>query len=200
MNKIRGFKIKLRKREILKTLKYNPAYSGIEENLENRIQNQIENAYELIFPSVIYETYSMASESYEQLLDVILMGSDKVKELLDKAVAFTLMAVTVGSALEKEVDRIKGNDLSGAYILDAAGSEAVEQSANFLSRVIKEEASKQECYLGVRFSPGYSDWPVEASRVVIDYLGAERIDLVLTPDGILNPRKSITALQTWIKQ
>ncbi len=199
MKKIRGFKVKLRKREILKALKYDSRYVSIGSDCENLIQEQIETAYSVIFPSVVYETYSISSETYEFIKNDILLGSAKLKGLFKKAAAFTIMAVTIGYELEKIVDSIKDQDLTKALILDAVGSEAAEQSANFISRILKDEAVKQECVLSVRFSPGYGDWPLDASAKILHYLDNEKIDLNLSPSGILNPRKSITAIQTWIQ-
>lgn len=200
MNKVRGFKIRLRKREILKTLRYDTRYTSIDRDLEKLIQQQIENAYTLIHPSVIYETFPNTSDRFETTKNEILLGSRKLEELLEKPCAFTLMAVTIGKELENEVNRIKNKDLTGAFVLDAAGSEATEQSANFISKILREEASKQECYLSTRFSPGYGDWPVEASKKIFEFIDAKRIDLRLNPEGILIPRKSTTAVQTWIPQ
>ncbi len=192
--KIKGFKIRLRKREILKTLKYDSRYTNIDSGIEKLIQQQIENAYLFIYPSVIYKTFL----NTPQVKNEILLGSKKVSELLHKASAFTLMAVTIGDKLEKEVNRIKDKNLTEAFVLDAAGSEATEQSANFVSKILREEASKEACYLSVRFSPGYGDWSMEASGKILEFLDEAKINVKLSSGGILVPRKSITAIQAWL--
>jgi hypothetical protein len=198
MNKIRGFKIRLRKREILRTLRYDGRYTEIGPDIELLIQNQIENAYSLIHPSVVYITFFNKDDEFDDIKKTIVKGSKQVEDLLKKAEAFTLMAVTIGPDLEREVDNIKESDLTAAYVLDTAGSEAVEQSANFVSKILKNEASTQECSLSMRFSPGYGDWPVEASNDVFKYVDASKIDMSLSRSGILVPRKSITAVQAWV--
>ena len=78
------------------------------------------------------------------------------------------------------------------------GSEAAEQSMNLASKILREKASKQDCYLSNRMSPGFGDWPIEASRQILNYIGGDKIDIALRDEGILNPRKSITAIQAWI--
>jgi hypothetical protein len=83
-------------------------------------------------------------------------------------------------------------------VLDAVGSEAAEQSMNLISKILREEASKQDCYLANRLSPGFGDWPLEASRTVLNHIDGDKIDIVLSDNGILIPRKSITAIQAWI--
>ncbi len=196
MNKIRGFKIKLRKREILRKLKYSKNIA-INSDLENTIQKQIEKAYLLIYPSVIYETYSKNTKEFEIIQKDILLDSKKVEILLKGAVAFTLMAATIGLELEKEVDVLKESNLTEAFILDAIGSEGAEQCANFVSKIIKEEAIADECNLSMRFSPGYGDWQIVASEKILKLVDAEKISVKIKQSSILLPRKSITALQSW---
>ncbi|MFC2061905.1 vitamin B12 dependent-methionine synthase activation domain-containing protein [Elusimicrobiota bacterium] len=200
MNKIRGFKIKLRKREILKSLKYNSDFVSISPEIEKTIQDQIENAYEIIYPSIIYETYSGDSEKYSSVKEDVMMNSAKVKEVLSNSEIFTVMAATIGSKLEEKIDSIKNKDLTAATILDAVGSEAAEQCVNFISKIIRKEASKKECYLGMRFSPGYGDWPIEASGKILNLFEMDKIGLRVNESGIMLPRKSITAIQPWIPE
>ncbi|MFC2091300.1 hypothetical protein ACFLTD_00825 [Elusimicrobiota bacterium] len=202
MYKIRGFKIRFRKREILKILKYNSSKNtSISADLENLMQTQMEKAYELIFPSVIYSTFFIKnSEITETVKNEITLGSSKITKLITESYAFTLIAATIGSKLEEEVDRLKQKDINKALVLDAIGSEAVEQSANFVGGILREEAAKNECYINMRFSPGYGDWPVEASWKILKFIDMHRIDITISKDGILIPRKSITGITTWIPE
>jgi hypothetical protein len=100
-HKIRGFKIQLRKREILRTLKYDSRYSEIDRNVEELIQEQIENAYELIFPSVVYNTFHKDLENYKEIKESIMHGSQQLKDYLKKARAFTLMAACLMLSVPK---------------------------------------------------------------------------------------------------
>lgn len=199
MNKIKGFKIRLRKREILKILKYDPDYTRISLKLADTLQEVIEKAYSLIMPSAVFNTYPAVSEEFSQIKKELPAGSKKVEGLLKKSVAISMMAVTIGKDLENEVDKIKEKDFTSAIILDAAGSEAVEQSANFISKILRESADKQENELSIRFSPGFGDWPIEISSNILTYLSGEKIEMTLSSSGILKPRKSITAIHAWIQ-
>ncbi|MFC2048891.1 hypothetical protein ACFLR5_01565 [Elusimicrobiota bacterium] len=201
MNKIKGFKIRLRKREILKNLKYSTEISYMSAETEQLIQKQLENAYSLIHPCVIYETYNNNDVyGFRAIKEELLFGSSQVKVIIKDAYAITIMAATIGSALEEKVNDLKCNDLNAAFILDAAGSEAAEQVINFVSKILQAESARQECVLSTRYSPGYGDWPLEASRKIISMLDHEKIDMKLSDSGILYPRKSITAIQTWRPQ
>ncbi|MGM0441629.1 MAG: hypothetical protein ACQEQC_04330 [Elusimicrobiota bacterium] len=201
MKKIRGFKIKLRKREILRNLKYTSRVENIDEKTEKIIQQQVENTYSLIYPSAVYDTYLKSSEEFKNLKDDILFGSEKAEGIVKDSFAVTIMAATIGKEIEREINRLKKDDLTRAFILDAGASEAAEQSVNFISRIIRREAKAEECYLSNRISPGYGDWPLEASRSLIEKLPVEKIDIKINPESnILEPRKSITALQGWIQE
>ncbi|MDA3792704.1 MAG: hypothetical protein PF545_03480 [Elusimicrobia bacterium] len=198
MNKIIGFKIKIRKNEVLRNLKYTSKTGDIPKNIENIISKQIEEGYSLIEPSVVFETFKSASSGYEDIVKKVLLGSGHVEDILDDAYGFTLMVATIGKRLEEKIERLKEDDLTAAFVLDAVGSEAAEQSANFVSGIIKREAKRRECYLSRRFSPGYGDWPLAASGEILDCLDTGKIDIKVRKSGIINPRKTVTAIQSWL--
>ncbi len=201
MKKIRGFKIKLRKREILRSLKYTSQVDKIDQKIENIIQNQIETTYRLIYPSAVYETYRKKSNTFGELKDKITLGSKKVKNIIKDCFAVTVMAATVGKRIDVEIDNLKKNNLTKAFVLDAAASEAAEQSVNFITRIIRREAKQKECYLSNRISPGYGDWPLESSRELLNMLPVEKIEIKIgKKNNTMNPRKSVTAIQGWIQE
>ena len=50
-------------------------------------------------------------------------------------------------------------------------------------------------YLTIRYSPGYGDFPLSFQKEILDFLDAYRkIGLSVTPNYIMIPRKSITAV------
>ncbi len=198
MNKIIGFKIKIRKNEVLRNLKYSSNTGNIPENIENIISRQIEKGYSLIEPSVVFETYKSSSADYEDIVSSLLLGSAHIKDILKDAYGFTLMAATIGKRIEEEIESLKENDLTSAFVLDAVGSEAAEQSANFVSGIIKREAKRRECYLSHRFLPGYGDWPLSASKRILDCLDSGKVDIKVRKSGIINPRKTIIAIESWL--
>lgn len=196
-NKVIGFRIRLRKNYILRTLKYRQDITRRYAAAERMIQEAVEEAYALITPSVIFTTFFEEAEDFKGIQADLTLGSASIKNTLRKASAFTLMAATIGPELEKRVSQLKESDLTGAFLLDAAGSEAAEQCANFVSRILKDEAKKRDSNLERRSSPGYADWPVEASKRILEYLPFEKIGVSITASGNMTPRKSITAVQAW---
>lgn len=124
----------------------------------------------------------------------ILLGND-ILRLLDGCQEAVLMALTLGTALEKLLMREEVTNMSDAYVLDILASLAVEEAADDLERQIKEKVRSEGKYLTNRYSPGYGDFPIEVQRQFLDYLNAGRaIGLTLTPTNLMVPRKSITAV------
>ena len=124
----------------------------------------------------------------------ILLGND-ILRLLDGCQEAVLMALTLGTALEKLLMREEVTNMSDAYVLDILASLAVEEAADDLERQIKEKVRSEGKYLTNRYSPGYGDFPIEVQRQLLDYLNAGRaIGLTLTPTNLMVPRKSITAV------
>ena len=199
MNKVRGFKIRIRKPRLLSALKQ-AGPLRIPEASQEKIQGIVEEAYTLIDPAVVFDTFFEGEELRDEVFRHISLGSEALSGLLAGSEAFTLMAATIGERLEERVDTLKEKDLGAAFILDAAGSEAAEQCANFVTSVLREQAGKKDCAPGKRYSPGYGDWPLEATPRILEYIPGDKIGISLTPSGIMLPRKSITAVQPWVSR
>ena len=69
--------------------------------------------------------------------------------------AVVFFVVTIGSALEREVDQcfLRGDPLEGLF-LDAAGTVAAESLADQLGAAITEDANRRGWKAGYRVSPG----------------------------------------------
>ncbi len=200
LRKIKGLKIKLRKREILRHLKYSPKSGEIPPETESLIQQELQRAYELMYPCVIYLTVPRSSDTFEKVKNEILKGSEKMEKISSNCVAVTLMASTAGIKIEKEIDNLKKKELTRALVLDAAGSEAAEQAVNFVSKLITEQAREEESCTGMRISPGYGGWDIRVTEKILKILDASKIGIKYTPSGIMTPRKSVAAVQGWFKQ
>ncbi len=197
IRKIRGLKIKLRRREILRHLKYDSRTGPLAPPEDEAIQKGIQKAYTLIYPSVVYKTLLRETDEFKSAAEKILLKSGKTGEIASSARALTFMAATAGDKIEEEINILKKENLSAAFILDAAGSEAAEQAVNFVSGLINRDAKEMECYAGLRVSPGYGGWEPEANKKIIKLLEAGKIGIKYLPSGIISPRKSVTAVQGW---
>jgi hypothetical protein len=100
---------------------------------------------------------------------------------------------TIGEELESKVSQLnQKGELAKAVILDAMGSVAAENAADFLNLQICEWCQKRGLATSQRFSPGYGDWSLEGQRFIFSVLPAERIKVKLNPSCMMIPRKSVS--------
>ena len=124
----------------------------------------------------------------------LFQGND-IARLLDGCGEVVLMALTIGTEVERRLMREEVTNMSNAYLLDVCASQAVEEAADDLEQKLREKILGDGKYLTNRFSPGYGDYPIALQRMVLEYLNAGRaIGLTLTSSGLMVPRKSITAV------
>ncbi len=85
-------------------------------------------------------------------------------------------------------------DVFESYILDAWGSEAVEELNESFDKKLREQYGKGT----MRFSPGYGDVDVRMNKYFVKkLLGIDEIDVL--ESGILVPRKSTVCMIGWLE-
>ena len=101
---------------------------------------------------------------------------------------------TVGApfdALLRRVSAVSGLD---ALIVQAIGAAAVEKHMDTVDEEIRAELAPGESLVS-RYSPGYGDFPLEASRRILELLDApRRMGVSLTDSLLLVPSKTVTAV------
>ncbi|MCX6356487.1 MAG: hypothetical protein NT045_01185 [Candidatus Aureabacteria bacterium] len=124
--------------------------------------------------------------------------SRDVASLLRSCGEATLMALTVGPAVTREIEHfMAAGRMTEAMILDAFASEAAEACVERLCAALGGRHAREGRAPTRRFSPGYGDWALDAQRGVLEALGAGRIGLSVNEQNILAPEKSITAVIGW---
>jgi len=106
-----------------------------------------------------------------------------------------LFLITIGSSIEDEASRLmkKKESLPG-YLLDRAGSFAVESLADGLEIYLRKDHKLKDESISMRFSPGYCDWPLEEQTKLDKLLDFSGIGVRLTEGCMMVPRKSISGL------
>ena len=123
-----------------------------------------------------------------------IVGQSIIKHLSDCERA-VCMAVTVGSAIEREVTgKFHDGKYVPAMLLDAAATSAVEQAADQMEQAIKREVEREGFKMRSRYSPGYGDWGLDQQRKFFPLTGAKEIGMRLSTAMMLMPRKSVTAI------
>jgi len=125
----------------------------------------------------------------------IAFESKVVASLLERCSKVGLFVVTIGGRLEDIARRLADEGLVlHAHILDAIGSDAVEQCADFVQQLIGDKATEQGLLISRRFSPGYCDWDIGQQRAFFHAMTGKACGVRLTEGGLMVPQKSISGI------
>lgn len=125
--------------------------------------------------------------------NVKIPGRDS-ERLLKDCNKVLLMAATLGSQVDRWIQRAMIMEPARGLIRDAVASSAIETQVEQLNREYSNKLSEKNLYLTRRFSPGYGDVPISFSKKICHLLETSKnIGLHVSEYGILLPRKSITA-------
>ena len=106
-----------------------------------------------------------------------------------------LMAVTLGSGLDGLIRRLEITDIALGAAADATASAWMEDLCDGLEGEIRRQITAGGRYLTGRYSPGYGDCPLTLQDPLCLALDTVRgIGLALTPEHLITPRKSVTAI------
>jgi hypothetical protein len=183
MKKIKKFKINLRQREIARLLKATTK-TEITPQLEEAIRRESARLQPLINPAAVYET----------------QPKEKVAEELSAAaperwVAASSYVVTIGSEVEGEIRDAQGRSEGMlAQILHAVALEALEQTDNFVHRLLVDEARSESCELSDRQQVATTvAWTPFSAALLPDKIGVSLKD----PDRF-TPMFSSAGIVYWI--
>ena len=100
-----------------------------------------------------------------------------------------LLAVTTDTGVDRAITRAHYKSSAECFILDAVASAYIESFADYVDDIISQGLDTTK-----RFSPGYSDFPLEYQVALLEYLDAKKIGIDLTDKLLMVPTKSITAV------
>lgn len=176
-------------------------YLGYKKNCEDRdlileIELAILELKEIITERSIYKICALEKTEEKIILEqnLNLNGKDIYAHLKESEKA-VLMAVTLGTEVDKKINYYSKIDLKKAVIFDACTSAIIEAYCDKVEEKIREIAQSEGYYITSRYSPGYGDFSLEVQPKIIDFLQAyKKIGLSATENFILLPRKSVTAI------
>jgi hypothetical protein len=171
------------------------------ERLRELFEGAVERGCRIITPVAVYRRLDITSCAQGVVTfrgTCFSVRSADVASLLMPCRSAVLMGATIGPELSLETERLMANGrMTEAMVLDAFGSEAVDELVNRLCRMLNDVASGEGLALTRRFSPGYGDWDLAAQEGVLGELDAGRIGISLSESCILSPEKSVTAIAGW---
>jgi len=175
----RNFKVEFDEKRILRLIGYKKKRQMIKEPVYKLILEQKNKLPRLLEPAAVYA--------------IIDYNQTNKHPIFDHALKVALCVCTIGPKLEKEVESLtKKNELLRALILDALGSEAVEEVAIQSDKMLAEKAREMNLWPSKRFSPGYGKWDITEQRFIFGILPGRDIGVSLRESCMMVPRKSIS--------
>lgn len=177
------------------TLRYMCHKGEVPPELEKILEKSENLIKSCIFPKYVYRTVSVnITGKTIELSDfpTVIESSDLSAHLknCNKAI---IMAVTLTSEADRLISRAEVSDMTEAYTLDAMCSSAIETACDIAEKEIFSETGAK--YTTWRYSAGYGDLSLSYQKDFIRFLNTEkRIGLTLTPEYLMIPRKSVTAI------
>lgn len=127
-------------------------------------------------------------------LDLRDAGTDLARHLQGCS-GLVLMAVTMGSGADALIRRLELSDIALGAAVDATASAAMDGLCDDVEAEARRWASSQGLWLTGRYSPGYGDCPLTLQHDLCLALDTVRgLGLAVTPQHLLTPRKSVTAI------
>ena len=123
-------------------------------------------------------------------------ASTKLAAFLGNCPAAVLMGATAGRAIMEAIaEKTRQDDLTAAVVYDAAASEMTDAALDWITDYINIQMRRENRrLLPRRFSAGYADLALENQKKIYDKLELGKIGVSITPDFLLIPEKSVTAI------
>lgn len=188
------------KENVIRRLNYNPKKTILTEDIYKIINRELLTSKEIIKPIGIIDDLNIKeTQDNKVFLEDIEIVSKKLSGVLKNSKTITIVAATIGEEITKEVEkRLKEENYTGAVILDAIGSEAVESFVDYIQNILEREKKLSGYKPTMRYSPGYGDLSLDFNAYILDKLSTKEIGLTIHPETkILIPEKSITAVIGW---
>lgn len=183
MRKIKNFKINIRTREISRIIRKLLNVEDLPIEVEEAVQKSCFICEKIIKPAVVYDTFSKESMIFH--VDI---------EAPEKWVAISPYILTIGNVLEEEYNKNKNLfGEHGVQIISAISADALEQSRNFVQKLLSSEASDENCDLSRSI-----ELPKQYNNEIIKYLPVDKINLSLTDECNFVPANSMAGIYYWI--
>ena len=189
-------KIELEEEKVLRDIGYdtNREPPG---RMKTLVHRYVQNASQLINPvySYVVRDIDFVIGSSVFIDSGVIFQSQVISGLLNKCERVAVFALTIDGYLEEAVGHLTDNGMVvQARVLDAIGSDAVEQVAEHVHQMITEGARAQGLFTSRRFSPGYCDWEIDQQQILFRTMNGSSAFIELTDEYLMIPQKSISGI------
>ncbi len=159
--------------------------------LEPLLSEIEESIYKNISVKVCHRVFRISNNvNSEVFLDGLSMklSGNSISSHLSQCHSLTLFAITLGSTIEKEINKLQLNNITSSFLMDNGASILIDQLCYEYTQTLSK-------YVTYPFSPGYGDFSINYQSKIMTVLECQKtIGLTLTDKNIMLPRKSITAV------
>ena len=168
------------------------------KNVSKRVAANVDKAIsvieEIAVPKAVYKLVSVNNINGEVIVgDGITFDSKKITQLLCPCEKAMIFVVTLGKEIDELIQESLLKHPYYGYIMDAVASIAVESAAEYIQKTLEKEIAEIG-KITLRYSPGYCDWPLCEQEKIFDILPNEKIDVNLSDQCCMEPRKSISGV------
>jgi len=113
-------------------------------------------------------------------------------ELFWQAEGIVLALATIGGTVESRAKELVNADQGAmGLIIDAIGTIAAEQVADFLEEKIRRDCASSGWKISRRYAPGYCGWKMEAQKEIFSHF-PDTLGITLTNSCLMIPEKSLS--------
>lgn len=122
--------------------------------------------------------------------------SRKLAAFLGDCREAVLLGATAGQAIMHAIrEKTEQGHLTAVVVYDATASEMTDAALDWIMDYINRQLRREGKHLlPRRFSAGYADFALSNQKTVYEKLQMEKAGVTLSPDYILCPEKSVTAI------
>ncbi len=171
------------------------------KTLTRTTQQRVDHLYtpvlDSLSPRVIWKIFTIRSVDggTVSLKDGVSFQSRKMARSLAGADKLVCFVATVGKTVDEMIEAaMDEGEVADSYVMDALGSGAVECAADTFQNDLVDNIATQPYEAGLRFSPGYCDWPLIEQEKIFDLLDCREIGVSLSDSALMTPRKSVSAV------
>lgn len=170
----------------------------VDRKPRGRLRRQIEKAVEGIRERVAYRSafrhYAIEVEAGRVCVDGrITLRSVRLAQALRPCEGVYAYVVTLGREVDRFIEHWMEKRPDFGVVVDAVASVATDSMVARAEQEISEQLSPARA-LGLPFSPGYCDWPVDEQQKIFGLLPAGAAGVQLSRDAMMSPRKSISGV------
>jgi hypothetical protein len=173
------------------------AAGRLSQRLRTNLDRSIRTARELVRPSVLFTEKAIKKVDGSSLIleEGVALRSGKLSRTMARCDRAAVFIATIGKEIDALIQKLLARQkLAEAYIFDAIGSCAAEDTVERFHRLFDRRSHTRKEHTTLRFSPGYCDWRVEEQRKLFGLLDNSLIGVHLTPSCLMTPRKSVSGV------